>query len=78
MVVTALRLHKALIFPVPVDLISVTDPLTRDQANNVLLVQRSLKTFWKRIGLRSVEGKGFGPPVKNSNTYLDPSQLGTQ
>jgi len=79
-VVTAIRLHKVLTFPVPIDISSITDPQTRSQAANTDRIAGELMLCWKRLGFRSAEKalKSL-PPVLNAQDYLHPAlQLGRQ
>lgn len=78
LVVTAMRLHKCLVFPVPIDLKTITDPQTKDQITSTQKVIEDLVICWKRLGLRPAKKSLEASPVKNRDTYLNPVNSGSR
>lgn len=72
-----MRVHKTMIFPVPVDLRTIVEGVTPKQQAAIEKHTGEIMSRWTLLGLRSAD-KVVAFKVKGPSHYLNPRQLGTQ
>jgi len=77
LIITAIRIHKSLEFPVKTDLSTIVDPLTEDQQSFIDGFCREIPVFMNSTGLRRFKNIKL-PPISGRSFYLNPQHMGRQ
>jgi hypothetical protein len=77
LITTAIRLHKALIFPMMDDLSTIIRPQSEAEKNRTIIISEKVTSFWRSLGLRSVNLQE-GYSIKGPSHYLNPVNTGSQ